>query len=94
MNRKHLVALGIGVLLLLLLAGAAWARSSGNYAIDWEVISGGGAPASGGNVTLDGSLGQTAVGPSTSSSYSLGAGYWTGTEGEQRVYLPLVLRSW
>jgi hypothetical protein len=93
MKRTTIAILGIGVLLLLLVAGAVWARSSGNYAIDWEVMSGGGAPASGGNVTLDGSLGQTAVGPSTSSSYSLGAGYWTGMEGEQRIYLPLVLRS-
>ena len=92
MNRKHLVALGVGALLFLLV-GVAWARSYGNRAIDWEVMNGGGAPASGGSVTLDGSLGQTAVGPSTSSSYSLGAGYWAAIEGEQRTYLPLVVRS-
>ena len=44
--------------------------------MDWWAISGGGAPSSGGNVTLNDTLGQPMVGPWTGGSVALNAGYW------------------
>ncbi len=89
------------VLLILLMASVAWAGSSATYAVEWSVKSGGGAPATtSGNVSLRGTLGQTAIGNSTSTGddYTLGAGYWSarGPFGEPDalpVYLPVILRN-
>ena len=96
MNKARMAVLGLGALLIFLLAGIAWAGSSANYAIDWQVMSGGGAPSDSGseNVTLNGSLGQTAIVPSAGGDYDLGAGYWYGTAGGgQPVYLPIILKG-
>jgi hypothetical protein len=64
-------------------------------AVDWSVLSGGGAPAeSSSGVTLNGTLGQTAIGWSDATQGSLGAGFWYGVgERMYTVYLPLVLRN-
>lgn len=99
MSKTHFFALSLTILLILLLAGVVRAGSSDNFAINWQVLSGGGAPAATGNVTLNGSLGQTAIGPSTGDNLSLGAGYWYGSNllsiapGNEPVYLPIILRS-
>lgn len=95
MTRTRVALAGLGVLLLLLVAAAAWAGSSANYAVDWQVLSGGGAPAVSGSeaVSLNGSLGQTVVGVASSASSELCAGFWCGTAIEYSVYLPLVLRN-
>ena len=68
------------VLSVLLLGGVVRAGSSDSYAVEWWVMSGGGAPAvsGSGNVALNGSLGQTAIGPSAGGDATLGAGYWYG----------------
>ncbi len=95
----RIIVLGLVILLTFLLSGVTWAGSSANYAVEWWVKSGGGAPAASGSgdITLDGSLGQTAIRASTSagSDYTLGAGYWYGTavEGLRPVYLPIILRG-
>jgi hypothetical protein len=100
MSRTQAVRVGLAALSLLLLAGLAmasivWAGSSANYAVDWSVMSGGGAPVAGGAVTLNGTLGQTAIGPSAATHGSLGAGFWYGLgAGIYEVYLPLVLRNY
>ena len=94
-----------GLLLLLTLpalvpiispAGAAGAGSAGDDAVGWSVISGGGAPAtaSSGAVVLNGSLGQTAIGPSAAGALGLGAGFWAGLgQGRYALYLPLIRRN-
>lgn len=46
--------------------------------IPWRVFSGGGAPASSANYTLDASLGQTAIGDASDTSVHIGSGYWYG----------------
>jgi hypothetical protein len=88
------------MLLLLLaglaLAGAVWAGSSDVPAVDWQVLSSGGAPAVSGSesITLNGTLGQTAIGPSSVGDGDLGAGFWYGAgKGLFEIYLPLVLRG-
>jgi hypothetical protein len=93
MIRKRIALAGLVALLLFLLAGAAWAGSSANYAVDWSVLSGGGAPASGGAVALNGTLGQTSIGPSTSAQVDLSAGYWYGLGKEDNwIYLPIIVQ--
>jgi len=96
MRKAPIVAFGLAALLILLLTGVAGAGRSAHYAVDWQVLSGGGAPANAGNISLNGSLGQTAIGPSTSTSYRLGAGYWfekTTAPNSRRIYLPLIFKT-
>lgn len=76
MQRKHIPGFLIGFLVVLSLTGAALAASG--PAIGWQVIAGGGAPASGGAITLNATLGQPLIGPSTGGTVSLGSGYWYG----------------
>jgi hypothetical protein len=45
-------------------------------AVDWWVIAGGGAPSTGTGVALNGTLGQPIIGPSSSGTAGLVAGYW------------------
>jgi hypothetical protein len=85
------------VLACLALAGVTWAGSADGTAVDWQVLSGGGAPAvsGSGHVALNGSLGQTAIGYSSTSHGALDAGFWYGVgEGKFQIYLPLVLRQY
>jgi hypothetical protein len=100
MKRVRAVSLGLGVLLFLLLTVAAGADRAADSGIDWQVLSGGGAPASSssGVVALNGSLAQTAIGPSAGGSTSLGAGFWYGVHGvepewDYGLYLPLIDRN-
>jgi len=93
MKKTHIAALGLAALLICLVAGTAWAGQSAHYAINWQVLSGGGAPAtSAGGVSLNGSLGQTAIGPSASTSFKLGAGYWL-EQAAGPVYLPIIFKN-
>ena len=62
----------------LLLAGIALAMSSDNYAINWYAMDGGGRPTNSDNYSAQSILGQTAIGTSSSASYSAAAGYSPG----------------
>lgn len=79
-------ALGAGITLAEPLMG-----SSTNYALPWDVVAGGGAEMASSNYAIRGTTGQTAIGPGSSSSYAIGAGYWYGL-GERliRIFLPLI----
>jgi hypothetical protein len=90
-------------LLLILIVVAALAAVSGNASIalakadttidKWVVASGGGL-ATGGNITINDTLGQPIIGPSDSSSSGLRAGYWylvfRSTSGTIIYYLPII----
>jgi len=78
MNKRKTLRVVIGFLCCLLLGGMALAISSDNYRIDWDVIAGGGEPASSASHTMRSTIGQTAIGPSSSVNFQLGAGYWYG----------------
>ena len=94
--RAALAALSLLLLAGLSLAGIVWAASSDGAAVDWSVLSGGGAPAEfgSGHLALNGTLGQTAIGSSSGTDADLGAGFWYGLgEGAYRLYLSLVLRN-
>lgn len=91
----HVGLLALSLLLLMLLAGIAWAGTSDGTAVNWHVLSSGGAPAAGGSVMLNGTLGQTATGSLSGPSAALGAGFWYGLgEGVYEIYLPVVLRNY
>jgi len=79
---------------LLLLASSALAISSPNYRLDWftPMTGGGGAPASSASYAVNLTVGQTAIGASSSANYSAGLGYWYGAVAQFRIFLPVVLR--
>lgn len=95
MRIKIVVLLSV-VLALLLSAGTARAISSPNYRLDWfpPLTGGGGGPANSANYAVNFTIGQTAIGPSASSLYGVGLGYWYGI-GKQLmdIFLPLILRN-
>ena len=97
MSKARLLHVGLMALLLLLtilLVGAVRAESSDGRGVDRQVLSSGGAPASGGSASLNGTLGQTAIGSSSGTGAAVGAGFWYGLgEGVYEIYLPVVLRN-
>ena len=92
MRRRVTVLLALTTILLL--AGSALAMSSTNYRLDWftPMTGGGGGPASSASYAVNFTVGQTAIGGASSSSYRACLGYWCGAVGQWQVYLPLILR--
>ena len=78
------------------LVGVAWAGGLSSDAINWYVLGSSGGPASAEQVSLNATLGQTAIGWSDSPDYSTGSGYWTGETAfsSQLVYLPLLSKNY
>jgi len=76
MRTKTVIALAALLCGLLMVGGGVWAMTSTNYAINWDVIGGGGEPASSANYTARGTIGQPAAETSFSTNYQLGSGYW------------------
>ena len=95
---KRLVLL-LTLAALLLLAGRVLAMSSANYRLDWftPLTGGGGGRASSTNYAVNFTVGQSAIGASTSTNYRGCLGYWCGIAEaaavSYRIYLPLVLRN-
>ncbi len=95
-NRKIIGHLTL-LLLLCLVGGVALAQ--GTPTINRWVIGGGGGTATGGNVSLSNTLGQTVAGPSSGGNVAISAGFWSGgpvapAPAEYTAYLPLVVRGW
>ncbi len=81
------------LLCVLLLVGLAMAMSSANYAINWDVMGGGGGSISSTSYAMNSTIGQAIIGYKSSASYELGSGYWPGGVVEYLVYLPLILKN-
>ena len=92
MNRPIVVVLLIILLCGLLLAGTVLAMGSANFAIDWDVIGGGGGRSTSANFALNGTVGQAVTGYTSSANFALCSGYWCGGGG-YRIFLPLVVRN-
>ena len=92
MKKHWLTAFGF-VLLLALLAGTAFAAPQA-AALVRQVFSGGGAPATAGQVALNASLGQPVIGAASSAGgVTLNAGFWQAPAqpaSGYRLMLPLV----
>jgi hypothetical protein len=69
----------LAVVVVLLCAGGVLAE--GGPAVDWWVLTGGGAPASGTGVALNDTLGQPIIGPASGETVGLNAGYWAIASG-------------
>ena len=87
----------VSLLMVTLLVGVSTvlALSSDNYRLDWftPLTGGGGGPAGSAHYAANFTVGQTAIGVSSSSSYQACLGYWCGGS-SYRIYLPLVLRDY
>jgi len=92
MKKTKILFLCLAALLLVLIAGTAFAAvSASSFAVDWWVFSGGGAPSSAGNITMNASLGQSVVGTSSSVNFSIDHGYWM-QKGAVKTFLPLITK--
>ena len=96
--KKRLAIALIAILVVVFGANIALAnpprQSSASYALSWDVIAGGGGEMASTNYAIKGTVGQASIGPGSSSSYAIGAGYWYGL-GERvfEIFLPLVSGS-
>lgn len=73
------------IMLSLLTAGSALAQS---YHVDWSVVASGGGHSESMIYGVDGTVSQTAIGRSSSESYSVVAGFWAGVGGPVCRYIP------
>jgi len=90
MKKTTILILCLAVLVLI--AGVAFAATdSTSFAIDWWVFSGGGAPSSAGDFEMNGSLGQSVIGSSASTNYSIDHGYWL--KGAYKTFMPLLVKQ-
>ncbi len=83
MKKRRILILVLIGLLGFALSGSALAKPAAGEGSDWWVFGGGGGRASAGNLTLEATLGQTAIGPSAyNPNYptQLQAGFWYGME--------------
>jgi hypothetical protein len=78
MKRFHLRLLVLCLIAMAALSLVGIVLAISGPAIGWQVIAGDGAPSSGGNVTINDTLGQPIIGPSSGGNIALGAGYWYG----------------
>ena len=93
-------ALLLSLLVLAVLGGTAFAQTGDGFDLSWNVVGGVGGvgPLEGSGFSLDGTLGQTAIGPAIGGDWLLGQGYWYAmgpvTPPRFEIYLPLVFRGW
>jgi hypothetical protein len=92
MKSKRIVLL-LAFLCFLALVAGAWAISSTNYAIDWNVMGGGGGPISGTAYQVNGTAGQAVIGPVSGTAYNMELGYWVGAVQVGDVYLPVIMNE-
>ena len=83
------------LVLILAMAVTGAALTSGNIEMPRWVLSSGATDSSGGEVTLQGTLGQPVVGVVSSGDVTLGQGFWYGGDRSASgytIYLPLTQR--
>jgi hypothetical protein len=86
-----LVAAAIGT------ARVATAQTGGGYDLTWSTVDGGGGSSSGGEFTVDGTVGQHDAGTLSGGTYALAGGFWSGVTGGvtavmNSLFLPLIIR--
>ena len=93
MDRLRVIVCGLIVLVILSVAGIAWAQTSPGYDNRWHVLGAAGSEGMSSEYhTVHSTLGQFAIGPSTSGLTSTGSGYWygIGPRATYRIYLPII----
>ena len=89
---KRTLLIATVLVLLLLVAGVAYAEATG-YTLPWWTTGGGGGTSAGGGYQLAGTIAQPAVGVITGGSYRLEGGFWGGAlsgGGVRMTYLPFI----
>jgi hypothetical protein len=94
MRRRKAIVLA--ALLSLVVASVVIAGVGANYAIEWDVIAGGGRESTGTTYGTHGTIGQGAIGISTGASYGVRGGFWYGVAAPRAyyIYLPIVLKNY
>jgi hypothetical protein len=93
---KRTAGILAGVTLMVLVGSVlSLAMFSAHFRLDWFTpgTSGGGGPATSANNAVNLTVGQSAIGTSSSTHYRACLGYWCGVAAPYRVYLPLLLRG-
>jgi hypothetical protein len=93
--KKRVAVLILSFLCMMLVAGLALARSSPNFTIPWDAVASGGHRMASSHYAIEGTMSQTAIGPSGSASFQMEAGYWYGigaTPPGHGIFLPIVMR--
>lgn len=89
---KHARSALLAALLVLSLAGGAYAQAGG-YILSWHTVDGGGGPLPSGPYSLNGTIGQADAGASSGGGYALVGGFWGGAPAALgKLYLPVVVR--
>jgi len=78
MSRQQLLIVTVSLVTMSLAAVGALAASLAGFDLGWHVIVGGGGHASSANYAVHGSIGQPAVGESSSAASQLSTGFWPG----------------
>ena len=93
MKRRIWIALVVLLALVLLTFGVSRAAPS-IFSLPWFTVDGGGSRLTGGNYTLESSIGQPDAGILSGGAYTLSGGFQLAQEGEveYKVFLPLVVR--
>jgi len=81
------------VLLLALLAGAAWAGPAQGGSVGWSVIGGGGEELAAGGVQVRNTLGQPIVGREPGTADQACAGFWCRVLAVYKAFLPAVVKN-
>jgi hypothetical protein len=94
MKKKLWLILSVVLLFTFLLTSNVLAMSSPGYAVEWftPLTGGGGGEAASTNYTVNFTIGQSAIGESSSANYGTGLGYWYYLLKGLSLYLPLVMR--
>jgi hypothetical protein len=93
--KKHAAVLILSLLGVVLVTGAGLAGSSVDFGIPWDVVAGGGNRMASANYAIESTVSQTSIGPSSSTSFQMEAGYWYGIEAAlpgYDLFLPIVMR--
>ena len=78
MKKKSRLLILVLLVIMLVLTQSVSAMSSDNYALDWytPLSSGGGGKSESTNYVMEFTIGQSAIGSSSSTNYRTGLGYW------------------
>ena len=90
---KRPIVLLIPIVLLLIVASAALAQSGSGYDLTWSTIDNGGGESDGSGYVLNGTIGQPDAGLLSGGGYTLSGGYWSGTNAQYNIYLPLIVKQ-
>lgn len=89
MKRRTVIVM---VIVMLLLTSGVQAQGSLNYRLDWLVpLSGGGGESISPHYTVNLTIGQVAIGSSSSPGYQACLGFWCGID-DHYLYLPRLVR--